>query len=92
MIGGESKKSEKARLRKGVNVLVATPGRIVDHINTTNCLSFSRLEFLIIDEADRWVWSLTGRWVLSLTGRWVCVVTEWQVGAVTHWQVVAVIH
>ena len=33
--GGEKKKSEKARLRKGVVVLVATPGRLLDHIKTT---------------------------------------------------------
>lgn len=35
MTGGEKKKSEKARLRKGVVVLVATPGRLLDHIKTT---------------------------------------------------------
>ncbi|XP_067939384.1 ATP-dependent DNA helicase DDX31-like [Watersipora subatra] len=53
VIGGESRKSEKARLRKGVNILVATPGRLVDHCNSTHSLSFSKLEHLIIDEADR---------------------------------------
>lgn len=35
VIGGEKKKSEKARLRKGINILVATPGRLVDHLENT---------------------------------------------------------
>jgi ATP-dependent RNA helicase DDX31/DBP7 len=37
VIGGEKKKSEKARLRKGLNVLVATPGRLADHLENTQC-------------------------------------------------------
>lgn len=51
--GGEKRKSEKARLRKGINILVATPGRLVDHLQTTQCLKFDNLQFLILDEADR---------------------------------------
>ena len=35
LTGGERKKSEKARLRKGVGVLVATPGRVADHLRST---------------------------------------------------------
>ena len=35
LMGGERKKAEKARLRKGVAVVVATPGRIVDHLEST---------------------------------------------------------
>ena len=53
VIGGESRKSEKARLRKGVNILVATPGRLVDHCTSTNSLTFQNLQYLVIDEADR---------------------------------------
>ena len=53
MIGGEKKKSEKKRLKKGVNILVATPGRLIDHIHSTKSLSLHNLEFLVIDEADR---------------------------------------
>ena len=51
--GGEKRKSEKARLRKGVNILVATPGRLVDHLKTTKCLKMEQLKWLILDEADR---------------------------------------
>ncbi|KAL8174719.1 UNVERIFIED_CONTAM: ATP-dependent RNA helicase, partial [Gekko kuhli] len=53
LMGGEKKKSEKARLRKGINILIATPGRLVDHINSTKCIHFHRVRWLILDEADR---------------------------------------
>lgn len=51
--GGEGKKSEKARLRKGVNILVATPGRLLDHLRNTRSFTYSLVEFLVLDEADR---------------------------------------
>ena len=51
--GGESKKSEKARIRKGVNVLIATPGRLLDHIRNTKRFNYAACEFLVLDEADR---------------------------------------
>eukprot|EP00095_Tigriopus_kingsejongensis_P011286 maker-scaffold14_size734282-snap-gene-2.22 protein:Tk11286 transcript:maker-scaffold14_size734282-snap-gene-2.22-mRNA-1 annotation:"atp-dependent rna helicase" len=53
LLGGEKKKSEKARVRKGINILVSTPGRLIDHIQHTECLSLKRLMFLVLDEADR---------------------------------------
>ena len=53
VIGGEKKKSEKARLRKGLNVLVATPGRLADHLNTTEVLDVSKVRWLVLDEGDR---------------------------------------
>lgn len=53
VIGGEKKKSEKARLRKGVNILVATPGRLVDHIEHTQKLDLSKVRYLVLDEGDR---------------------------------------
>lgn len=53
VIGGEKKKSEKARLRKGVNILVATPGRLVDHLENTKTLDVSRVRYLVLDEGDR---------------------------------------
>jgi len=53
LIGGEKCKSEKARLRKGVNIIVATPGRFQYHLKETQCLDLSRLSFLVLDEADR---------------------------------------
>lgn len=53
LMGGEKRKAEKARLRKGVNILVSTPGRLVDHIQNTLSLAFSALRCLVLDEADR---------------------------------------
>ncbi|XP_062418653.1 probable ATP-dependent RNA helicase DDX31 [Pungitius pungitius] len=53
LMGGEKRKSEKARLRKGINILVSTPGRLVDHIQNTLSVGFSRVRWLILDEADR---------------------------------------
>ncbi|XXG95105.1 hypothetical protein Hte_001365 [Hypoxylon texense] len=53
VIGGESKKSEKARLRKGVNILIATPGRLVDHLDNTKVLDVGTVRWLILDEGDR---------------------------------------
>lgn len=49
--GGDSIGRQSQRLAKGVDIVVGTPGRILDHINrSTLCLGF--LSFLILDEAD----------------------------------------
>nr|XP_020450937.1 probable ATP-dependent RNA helicase DDX31 [Monopterus albus]XP_020450938.1 probable ATP-dependent RNA helicase DDX31 [Monopterus albus]XP_020450939.1 probable ATP-dependent RNA helicase DDX31 [Monopterus albus]XP_020450940.1 probable ATP-dependent RNA helicase DDX31 [Monopterus albus] len=53
LMGGEKRKAEKARLRKGINILVSTPGRLVDHIKHTLSITFSAVRWLILDEADR---------------------------------------
>ena len=53
VIGGEKKKSEKARLRKGLNILVATPGRLADHLENTKVLDTSNVRWLVLDEGDR---------------------------------------
>ena len=53
VLGGEKKKSEKARIRKGLNILVATPGRLVDHLDNTEALDVSDVRWLVLDEGDR---------------------------------------
>ncbi|XP_066509739.1 ATP-dependent DNA helicase DDX31-like [Hoplias malabaricus] len=53
LMGGEKRKAEKARLRKGINILISTPGRLVDHIKNTLSIVFSAVQWLILDEADR---------------------------------------
>ncbi|CAB4406736.1 unnamed protein product [Rhizophagus irregularis] len=53
VIGGEKKQSEKARLRKGINILVCTPGRLLDHLQNTKSFLVKNLCWLILDEADR---------------------------------------
>ncbi|KAJ3327813.1 ATP-dependent RNA helicase [Blyttiomyces sp. JEL0837] len=52
-MGGANLKSEAERLVKGVNLLVATPGRLLDHLQNTKGFIFKNLKILIIDEADR---------------------------------------
>ncbi|GES86699.1 DEAD-domain-containing protein [Rhizophagus clarus] len=53
VIGGKKKQSEKARLRKGINILVCTPGRLLDHLQNTKSFLVKNLCWLILDEADR---------------------------------------
>jgi len=51
--GGEKRKSEKARLRKGVTVLVGTPGRLLDHLQNSQAFRHEATEWLVLDEVDR---------------------------------------
>ncbi|EPY54261.1 ATP-dependent RNA helicase Dbp7 [Schizosaccharomyces cryophilus OY26] len=53
VIGGEKKKSEKSRIRKGVNILIGTPGRLADHIENTEVLDLSQVRWVVLDEGDR---------------------------------------
>lgn len=53
VMGGESKHREKSRLRKGIGVLIATPGRLLDHMRNTRSFMYGFCEFLVLDEADR---------------------------------------
>ncbi len=49
--GGASMTQQLKRLRRGVQIVVGTPGRILDHIRRGS-LDLSALEFLVLDEAD----------------------------------------
>jgi ATP-dependent RNA helicase DDX31/DBP7 len=53
IMGGENPKKEKAKLRKGLTIVIATPGRLLYHLKNTESMKFSRLQTIIIDEADR---------------------------------------
>ena len=50
--GGVSINPQMMKLRKGVDVLVATPGRLLD-LYRQNAVKFSQLQTLVLDEADR---------------------------------------
>jgi ATP-dependent RNA helicase RhlE len=50
--GGVALEPQTKALRKGVDVIVATPGRLLDHIERQNVV-FDDLEVLVLDEADR---------------------------------------
>jgi superfamily II DNA/RNA helicase len=49
--GGVSKKTQAAKIRAGVEIVVACPGRLLDHMND-RVIDLSRVEILILDEAD----------------------------------------
>ncbi|KFB41995.1 hypothetical protein ZHAS_00009571 [Anopheles sinensis] len=53
LCGGEKRKTEKARLRAGLNILIGTPGRFCDHIRNTESLKLANVRWLVLDEADR---------------------------------------
>lgn len=53
VMGGANRKAEADKLVKGVNLLVATPGRLLDHLQNTKGFVFKNLKALVIDEADR---------------------------------------
>ena len=50
--GGVPLDPQEKRLREGVDVVVATPGRLIDHLDRQNVV-FDDLEVLVLDEADR---------------------------------------
>ena len=52
LIGGVNRKQEAIKLKKGVNIVIATPGRLLDHLNSTSDFVIHNLVSLIIDEAD----------------------------------------
>ncbi|MBK8162906.1 MAG: DEAD/DEAH box helicase [Gammaproteobacteria bacterium] len=52
IFGGVGINPQIAALRRGVDILVATPGRLLDHVSQKN-VDLSRIEFLVLDEADR---------------------------------------
>ncbi|KAJ4892067.1 DEAD-box ATP-dependent RNA helicase 17 [Raphanus sativus] len=52
VMGGEKKAKEKARLRKGISILIATPGRLLDHLKNTASFVHKNLRWVIFDEAD----------------------------------------
>jgi len=52
VLGGVSKGPQINALKRGVHILVATPGRLLDHVNMRSC-DLSGVQTLVIDEADR---------------------------------------
>jgi superfamily II DNA/RNA helicase len=52
VFGGVDMKPQTAQLKAGVEVLIATPGRLLDHIEAKNCV-LNQVEYVVLDEADR---------------------------------------
>uniref|UniRef100_A0A7N6ATL6 Probable ATP-dependent RNA helicase DDX49 n=1 Tax=Anabas testudineus TaxID=64144 RepID=A0A7N6ATL6_ANATE len=53
IVGGMDMVAQALELSNQPHVVVATPGRLADHIRSSNTFSMSRIKFLILDEADR---------------------------------------
>ena len=53
-VGGLDSKTQEAALRKGPDIVIATPGRLVDHLHNTLSFSLQTIEIIVLDEADRW--------------------------------------
>ncbi|KAJ4373907.1 hypothetical protein N0V83_002646 [Neocucurbitaria cava] len=50
--GGAPTKNQREQLELGCDILIATPGRLMDFMQNMNLLSFRRLKYTVIDEAD----------------------------------------
>ena len=50
--GGVSARPQITKIRRGVDVVIATPGRLLDHVRQGN-IDLSRVEMFVLDEADR---------------------------------------
>ncbi|ESO10997.1 hypothetical protein HELRODRAFT_72267, partial [Helobdella robusta] len=53
VIGGVDLNTQKLMLEKRPHIVIATPGRMVDHLKHTKGFNFKTLKYLVIDEADR---------------------------------------
>jgi ATP-dependent RNA helicase DDX18/HAS1 len=53
IMGGANRRTEAERLIRGVNIIVCTPGRLLDHLQNTKGFNFRNLLCLCMDEADR---------------------------------------
>ncbi|KAL1697166.1 P-loop containing nucleoside triphosphate hydrolase protein [Schizophyllum commune] len=53
IVGGLSLKSQEATLRARPDIVIATPGRLIDHIHNSPSFTLDNLDVLVLDEADR---------------------------------------
>ncbi|KAJ2549618.1 nucleolar DEAD-box protein required for synthesis of 60S ribosomal subunit [Coemansia sp. RSA 1933] len=52
-IGGLSLKAQETELRQNPDVVIATPGRLIDHLRNSQAFHIDKIEILVMDEADR---------------------------------------
>lgn len=52
VVGGVNMSEQRGALRSGVEIVVATPGRFIDHLQQRNT-ALNRVTFIVLDEADR---------------------------------------
>lgn len=54
-VGGLSTKIQEAELCKKPDIVIATPGRLIDHIHNSKSFTLDHIEILVMDEADRYL-------------------------------------
>lgn len=52
VVGGTNISEQRSELRNGVEIVIATPGRFIDHLQQHNT-SLNRVSYVVLDEADR---------------------------------------
>ncbi|XP_021914153.1 probable ATP-dependent RNA helicase DDX27 isoform X2 [Zootermopsis nevadensis] len=52
-VGGLDVKAQESVLRKNPDIVIATPGRLIDHLKNTPSFTLDSIEVLVLDEADR---------------------------------------
>jgi ATP-dependent RNA helicase DDX27 len=55
VVGGLSNQTQEAALRLFPDIVVATPGRLIDHLHNAQSFSLENVDILVLDEADRCV-------------------------------------
>ena len=55
LLSGINRSKEKARLRNGTTILISTPGRLIDHLESTQNWKLHHLAWVILEEADRYM-------------------------------------
>nr|XP_021193908.2 ATP-dependent RNA helicase DDX18 [Helicoverpa armigera] len=53
IVGGEKRAKDVIKLKKGANIIVSTPGRLLDHLQGTENFNCDKLKCLVLDEADK---------------------------------------
>jgi len=65
--GGLSLKVQEAELKTRPDIVVSTPGRLIDHVRNTPCFTMDGVEVLVLDEADRMLEEVRRSLSLSLS-------------------------
>ncbi|KAL1490006.1 hypothetical protein ABEB36_013922 [Hypothenemus hampei] len=66
VVGGMDMVEQGRQLSKHPHIVVATPGRLVDHLESCNTFSLSKIKFLVLDEADRLLSGLFDRQIKTI--------------------------
>nr|CCA22900.1 DEAD/DEAH box RNA helicase putative [Albugo laibachii Nc14] len=70
VVTGQANFGQEQRLlsdtHSGIDILIATPGRLVDHLEQTNGFTLQHLQFLIVDEADRLLTQSYQDWIAKV--------------------------